>query len=100
MPTDPTARALSPCVWATGCGTTLRSPSGVVLGPAPRCWGCKRADAIARALATARAEERERAAGLVNAKARHGMACECWECDHWHRLAAAIRARGEGATNG
>ena len=96
MPTDPTARALSPCVWATGCGTTLRSPSGVVLGPAPRCWGCKRADAIARALATARAEEREACATAALRMARHRLPCGCDPCRQASDCAAAIRAR-EGA---
>ena len=91
MPTDPTARdvetarALSPCWYATpdDPGATCNG-----VGAPDCCAECQIAERIARALATARAEEREACARLVEEEA------DRW--GDWDRCAAAIRAR-EGA---
>lgn len=104
MPTDPTARDVETA--RRIAGLCLDYPSNddpmascLTVDASRRLWcnPCLRADAIAAALTQAREEEREADAALVDAKARHSMLCECWECDHWHRLADAIRARGGAA---
>ena len=92
MPTDPTtrdvetARRLSPCV-GYPCGTLDTGTEHV-----RRCPGCFHADAIARALATARAEEREACATAALRMARHRLPCGCDPCRQASDCAAAIRA--------
>lgn len=87
MPTDPTtrdvetARRLSPCV-GYPCGTLDTGTEHV-----RRCPGCFHADAIARALATARAEERERAIAIAER-----MALDVGTTSTAAHVAAAIRA--------
>ena len=92
MPTDPTARdvetarALSPCEDADRCGGTAAMPEW-------QCLSCLHADDIARALATARAEERERAIAIAERMALEDGGTTSTAA----HVAAAIRARGEGA---
>ena len=100
MPTDPTARdvetarALSPCWYATpdDPGATCNG-----VGAPDCCAECQIAERIARALATARAEEREACATAALRMARHRLPCGCDPCRQASDCAAAIRARGEGA---
>ena len=96
MPTDPTARdvetarALSPCWYATpdDPGATCNG-----VGAPDCCAECQIAERIARALATARAEERERAIAIAERMALEDGGTTSTAA----HVAAAIRARGEGA---